>query len=98
MTIKDAIDMLQKNDGLIHQNPSSVFYIENDRIRSREVRPDYEFPYLHEILRFHLAALSLLPKNWIIEPRQSTEEQFFCVVQGSFELKLLNGVFSQNIY
>lgn len=67
---KDAISLLRQNVVSNQQKPKKTFLIENNRIRSNEIRNDYEFPYLHEIVRFHWAGLSLLPKDFITVPRQ----------------------------
>jgi len=93
--LKDSFDMISGNGDSVTQ---TRFYMDNDRIRSSEVRQDYEFPILHEILRFHWAGLTTLPAGLKVEPRQTNEEVFFCVVRGKYEVKLLSSVFDQNLY
>lgn len=63
------------------------------------MRDDYKFSYLHEFLRLQSTSVSMIPKKAEELPvNQAITERFMCVTDGEVELKLISGVFSQNMY
>ena len=77
------------------ESPNGFYFLDDDMLRTQDLRDDYEFPPLHKFLRLQRTSLSLYPKELgSLQPRQQPGEGFLCLADGDIEVKLLSGVFS----